>query len=158
MVKLTSTTMEGNCECKYFQFMGIPCGHILKVLIRHDVDEIPDHFILKRWMQRANTYRSVYDGGLVSGHENSEALRFAHSCKVATQLAYDASLFDETYTFVMEKFDELSVEISKRKEMLSQKATTSDTVSSKVGENDSPDYSQVPKYSSIFFFFVFFVL
>ncbi|XP_026450308.1 protein FAR1-RELATED SEQUENCE 5-like [Papaver somniferum] len=48
-VKIKPGTYEGYCECQYFEFKGLPCKHVLKVLTKLDVDTIPSHFILKRW-------------------------------------------------------------------------------------------------------------
>lgn len=48
VVKFNSRTLEGHCEYDYFEFIGILCKHILKVLCRFDVDEIPNNFILPR--------------------------------------------------------------------------------------------------------------
>jgi hypothetical protein len=109
-VKFNPATKEGNCECKLFEFLGIPCGHLVKVFQCRDL-EIPGHFILKRWMKGANKYRVEYDGGLVSGHESSELLRTIQLQMIANQLVYEAAETDETYQLMLKRLQELSLEL-----------------------------------------------
>ncbi|KAJ9565625.1 hypothetical protein OSB04_001591 [Centaurea solstitialis] len=42
------TTML-TCECNMFVWVGLPCRHILKVLMNDGVDKIPEGFISRRW-------------------------------------------------------------------------------------------------------------
>ncbi|OVA13699.1 FAR1 DNA binding domain [Macleaya cordata] len=44
-LKMKPGTYEGYCECKYFEFIGLPCKHVLRTLNKLVVDEIPPHFI-----------------------------------------------------------------------------------------------------------------
>ena len=37
------------CSCKYFEFVGILCCHILRVLVHKDCFEIPSMYWLSRW-------------------------------------------------------------------------------------------------------------
>ncbi|KAG5528292.1 hypothetical protein RHGRI_029085 [Rhododendron griersonianum] len=116
-VTLDSQTYEGKCECQQFEFVGILCPHILKVFVRLDIDEIPEHFILPRWRQKANKFRIIDSQGLVhdDGKEESEALRLSHMCQEATKLACLAAPSNEAYTIfikgmndVFEKIQEVS--------------------------------------------------
>ncbi|OMO86944.1 Zinc finger, PMZ-type [Corchorus olitorius] len=44
------TSMEVSCSCKNFEFQGILCNHILKILDLMNVkEEIPSRYIFKRW-------------------------------------------------------------------------------------------------------------
>ncbi|KAL5702176.1 hypothetical protein ACHQM5_027423 [Ranunculus cassubicifolius] len=36
-VEFNTKTLQGNCECKYFEFIGIPCGHLIKVFQSRDI-------------------------------------------------------------------------------------------------------------------------
>ena len=38
VVKLSLQNYKGRCKCQKFEFMGIPCMHILKVFVRLDID------------------------------------------------------------------------------------------------------------------------
>lgn len=110
VVKLNLKIFEGGCECKIFEFIGIPCRHILKVFVRLDIDTIPNHFILPRWRQEANKFRIMDFGGLLKddGIEQSEALRLSHMCHETSKLACYASSSLEAYTIYMEAIKELS--------------------------------------------------
>ncbi|XP_040364048.1 uncharacterized protein LOC121049848 [Rosa chinensis] len=85
----------------------------MKVFVRQDIDTIPSHFILPRWRQGANKFRVMDAEALVKndGKEQSEALRFSHMCRRATQLACYAAPSDEAYTMYMDGLDELSKKI-----------------------------------------------
>ncbi|XP_004297934.1 PREDICTED: protein FAR1-RELATED SEQUENCE 5-like [Fragaria vesca subsp. vesca] len=110
LVELNLQTHEGKCECQNFEFVGIICRHIMKVFVRQDIDAIPSHFILPRWRQGANKFRVTDSEALVhnDGKEQSEALRFSHMCRRATQLACYAAPSDEAYLIYMDGLDELS--------------------------------------------------
>ncbi|KAM0912809.1 hypothetical protein ACQ4PT_012551 [Festuca glaucescens] len=38
-----------SCVCKFFEHAGIPCRHVLKVLVHSNVVELPPALVLKRW-------------------------------------------------------------------------------------------------------------
>ncbi|KAM7489571.1 hypothetical protein LguiB_027055 [Lonicera macranthoides] len=41
------------CSCKYFEFWGILCWHILSVFLRKDCYKIPSHYLQSRWCHQA---------------------------------------------------------------------------------------------------------
>ncbi|XP_004289262.1 PREDICTED: uncharacterized protein LOC101308030 [Fragaria vesca subsp. vesca] len=86
----------------------------MKAFVRQDIDIIPSHFILPRWRQGANKFRVTDSEALVKNDdkEQSEALRFSHMCRRATQLACHAAPSDEAYKMYMDGLDELSNKIS----------------------------------------------
>ncbi|KAF8379960.1 hypothetical protein HHK36_027426 [Tetracentron sinense] len=112
-VKLKLDTYEGMCGCQHFEFIGKLCRHILKVFSCFDVDEIPTHFILKRWVKEANKARVVGTNGIVMHdiQSSSEAMRLSHICQFSTQLACVASKLERAYKIVMETIEELFVQI-----------------------------------------------
>ncbi|KAI8572784.1 hypothetical protein RHMOL_Rhmol01G0227500 [Rhododendron molle] len=114
-VTLDSQTYEGKCECQYFEFVGILCVHMLKVLFIKDIDQIPEHFILPRWRQKANKFRKIDSQGLVhdDGKDESEALRLSHMCQQGTKLACLAAPSNECYTIFMEGINALFEKIEK---------------------------------------------
>ncbi|KAL5719989.1 hypothetical protein ACHQM5_012705 [Ranunculus cassubicifolius] len=117
IVNFNVTIQEGNCECKYFEFMGLPCGHLLKVFLRHDIDLIPSHFILRRWSQGANTYRSLcnYDATRATGRDDFGALRAKNLSRVSAEFAAACSHPDD-YKYAMEMFKVMFLEVERRKE------------------------------------------
>ncbi|TVU20202.1 hypothetical protein EJB05_36401, partial [Eragrostis curvula] len=42
-----------HCECKMFEHVGMPCRHMLNVLVHNGVKEIPKGLVLKRWTREA---------------------------------------------------------------------------------------------------------
>lgn len=59
IVKMDFNTKEGTCECKLFEFEGIPCKHLLRVLDKFYLNEIPSAYIMKRWTKDANRLEIV---------------------------------------------------------------------------------------------------
>ena len=39
------------CTCKIFEFKGILCCHALKTLNQEKIQEIPESYIMRRWMK-----------------------------------------------------------------------------------------------------------
>ncbi|KAM2196912.1 hypothetical protein PS2_000446 [Malus domestica] len=109
LVKFNLQTYEGTCECQNFEFVGILCRHIIKVLVRLDINVIPSHFIMERWKQGANKFRVMDSEELVrnDSQEQAKALRLSHMCRRATKLACCATSSNEVYTIYMEVLDEL---------------------------------------------------
>ena len=53
-MKMKLENKEARCSCQYFEFMGIPCEHILAIFLVENVEQIPEHMILKRWRKEGN--------------------------------------------------------------------------------------------------------
>ncbi|XP_043719780.1 protein FAR1-RELATED SEQUENCE 5-like isoform X2 [Telopea speciosissima] len=53
MVEYNSLEEEVHCSCHMFEFMGLVCKHMLKVLQMIDRDNIPSKYILFRWTNEA---------------------------------------------------------------------------------------------------------
>jgi zinc finger SWIM domain-containing protein 3 len=49
VVQYDSSTDHINCSCKSFEFIGIQCCHVLKVLDTINAKELPEKYYLKRW-------------------------------------------------------------------------------------------------------------
>ncbi|KAL6545306.1 hypothetical protein OROGR_009180 [Orobanche gracilis] len=58
IVQYDDVKCDVKCSCRYFEFKGILCRHIAKILIEKDVKEIPSCYILNRW--RKNIRHSHY--------------------------------------------------------------------------------------------------
>ncbi|OAY72277.1 Protein FAR1-RELATED SEQUENCE 5 [Ananas comosus] len=53
IVSVNRLTEKVSCNCKMFEFTGLLCSHILKVLHYIGIYSIPSHYILKRWTKNA---------------------------------------------------------------------------------------------------------
>lgn len=58
-VTYNASNKMAKCSCKYFEFSGILCRHILGVFIIADPHLLPPDYFLKRWTRKAR------DGGLL---------------------------------------------------------------------------------------------
>jgi hypothetical protein len=52
-VTYNASNKMANCSCKYFEFSGILCRHILGVYIIVDPRTLPSDYFLKRWTRKA---------------------------------------------------------------------------------------------------------
>ncbi|XP_062202061.1 protein FAR1-RELATED SEQUENCE 5-like [Phragmites australis] len=59
-VNLALTTMRAHCSCMLFQRLGYPCRHIIYVLRGAKLNELPSHYVLKRWTKNCKR-EIVYD-------------------------------------------------------------------------------------------------
>ncbi|XP_061340632.1 protein FAR1-RELATED SEQUENCE 5-like [Gastrolobium bilobum] len=59
IVEMKLESIEARCSCHYFEFMGILCRHILATFLIENVEQIPEHFILRRWSKEGNVIQST---------------------------------------------------------------------------------------------------
>ncbi|KAJ4783065.1 Protein FAR1-RELATED SEQUENCE 5 [Rhynchospora pubera] len=55
-VRFNSSDMSVACSCKKFEFMGVQCCHVLKVLDFRNIKELPKRYYLKRWRKDVKSY------------------------------------------------------------------------------------------------------
>ncbi|KAH7683678.1 zinc finger SWIM domain-containing protein 3 [Dioscorea alata] len=63
-VSFDSSDCSVICTCKKFEFMGIQCCHVLKVLDFRNIKELPLRYFLKRWCKDAKTGPEKEDKGM----------------------------------------------------------------------------------------------
>ncbi|RWW55932.1 hypothetical protein BHE74_00037415 [Ensete ventricosum] len=79
-VRLDSTDCSVACSCKKFEFVGVHCGHVLKVLDVRNVKELPERYFLKRWRRDAKTDTESDPGGVtVDGDPKSPVTTLMHA-------------------------------------------------------------------------------
>ncbi|KAL6576731.1 hypothetical protein OROMI_011007 [Orobanche minor] len=110
-VKLNASTLVGECECHYFEFVGLPCAHLMKVFSRLDLDQIPEYFIYKRWLKKANMFR-IDDKARKNSENRTTTMRFSHLCREATQWACVAYQTEEGYKLFLDGIRDLGQKIS----------------------------------------------
>ncbi|KAJ4746446.1 Protein FAR1-RELATED SEQUENCE 5 [Rhynchospora pubera] len=54
-VRVDSSDWSAVCTCRKFEFVGIQCGHVLKVLDVCNIKEVPERYFLKRWRRDAKS-------------------------------------------------------------------------------------------------------
>ncbi|KAF9598880.1 hypothetical protein IFM89_032734 [Coptis chinensis] len=102
---------EGVCECHLYEFAGIPCAHILKVVSKLDVYEIPKCFINERWLKRANRFRRVDKEGSLC-QEQVDAMNLSYLCQEATKWVCVASQTLVSYKVSLDGLRELGTKVS----------------------------------------------
>ncbi|XP_061367192.1 protein FAR1-RELATED SEQUENCE 9-like [Gastrolobium bilobum] len=111
-VKMKLENKEARCSCQYFEFMGIPCEHIISIFLVENVEQIPEHMILRRWSKEGNDIISTnkyicnFDGeGLLRGFEIrsrvSKLIELADRSNEATRFACNGL---DSLTESLEKF------------------------------------------------------
>ncbi|XP_057247160.1 protein FAR1-RELATED SEQUENCE 5-like [Beta vulgaris subsp. vulgaris] len=63
LVRYDQENMTIDCTCKYFTEMGLLCSHSLRIFHIHDVEKIPQRYILGRWAKHAMCTRVDDDAG-----------------------------------------------------------------------------------------------
>ncbi|KAF9603141.1 hypothetical protein IFM89_033977 [Coptis chinensis] len=111
IVKWNPQTCGGVCECYRYEFVGIPCAHLLKVLSKLDVYEIPKCFIKERWLKGANRFRRDDKGGSQC-QEQIDAMNLSYLCQEATKWACIASRTPASYKIFLDGLRELGKKIS----------------------------------------------
>ncbi|XP_057248352.1 protein FAR1-RELATED SEQUENCE 5-like [Beta vulgaris subsp. vulgaris] len=63
LVRYDQENMTIDCTCKYFTEMGLLCSHSLRIFHIHNVEKIPQRYILGRWAKHAMCTRVDDDVG-----------------------------------------------------------------------------------------------
>ncbi|XP_026459701.1 protein FAR1-RELATED SEQUENCE 5-like [Papaver somniferum] len=114
---------------------GLSCKHVLKVLMKLEVDEIPPHFILKRWLKGVNSFRIMDETLLSDNYENSKTLRLSHLCRRSTQLSCFASKSDTLYKMAIEGIEKIFAQIRDEHNKTVEADRTTLVSSSKIQED-----------------------
>uniref|UniRef100_A0A2N9GWH9 SWIM-type domain-containing protein n=1 Tax=Fagus sylvatica TaxID=28930 RepID=A0A2N9GWH9_FAGSY len=80
LVKYEASTVNVQCNCMKFSFVGILCVHALKVLEKKNVKRLPSHYLLKRWTQDAKVGSIKDHRGIDIGGDAQELMgkRYSH--------------------------------------------------------------------------------
>ncbi|KAH7668898.1 FHY3/FAR1 family protein [Dioscorea alata] len=94
------------CSCRLFEFKGIICRHICKVLLEKNVKDVPSRYILPRWrkdIKRMHTYvLNCYD----DPQNTEEKLRYNKLCSHFSKAAELGAESNDKYVFLMKYVDE----------------------------------------------------
>nr|TKW35320.1 hypothetical protein SEVIR_2G364300v2 [Setaria viridis]TKW35321.1 hypothetical protein SEVIR_2G364300v2 [Setaria viridis]TKW35324.1 hypothetical protein SEVIR_2G364300v2 [Setaria viridis] len=99
-VKFDSHNSMMNCTCKTFEFIGIPCRHMLKVLDTRNIKDLPVQYIVKRWTKDAKSGSS--NGGCAFSFEpeSAQTKRYNLLCRIFSIAAARAATSAESFTFM----------------------------------------------------------
>jgi len=105
-VYMNEEEFDIKCSCRLFEFKGIICRHICKVLVERNVKDIPCWYILPRWrkdIKRMHTYVvNCYDDRQTS----EEKQRYNKLCSHFSKAAELGAESNDRYMFLMTYVDE----------------------------------------------------
>ncbi|KAG0483046.1 hypothetical protein HPP92_011130 [Vanilla planifolia] len=103
------------CSCRKFEFMGIQCRHVLKVLDIINIKELPPQYILKRWTKDAKSKNLREMHEMEGDIENKSVLgrRFSRLSYLCNRVAIRAAESEESYAFIETLSNELMDQVCK---------------------------------------------
>ncbi|KAL4288661.1 hypothetical protein AHAS_Ahas19G0308500 [Arachis hypogaea] len=109
------------CECCHWDHEGYPCSHMLCVLRREDIDELPKSLILKRWTRDAKKYTNDQIVESTANDAKKSFLMRYGAMSVATMwmsflAAQEVSLFGDTMNEVTRWTKDLEKKCSIKKQ------------------------------------------
>ncbi|XP_068655138.1 protein FAR1-RELATED SEQUENCE 5-like [Aristolochia californica] len=99
IVRYNETDCSFWCSCYMFEFTGVQCSHVLKILNVLNIDFLPPQYILKRWTMDAkkgdikDNSRSVIDVDA----QAAIGRRYADLCHTMVKIAAKAAETEESY-------------------------------------------------------------
>ncbi|XP_066326936.1 protein FAR1-RELATED SEQUENCE 4-like isoform X2 [Miscanthus floridulus] len=108
-VRFDSTECMVVCSCKKFEFMGLLCCHVLKILDLRNIKELPPHYILKRWRKDAQSESPENYGfaAIDEGPKFSLSKRYNTLYRNLYKIAAKASESVEAYAFLESQYEQL---------------------------------------------------
>uniref|UniRef100_J3LTC4 SWIM-type domain-containing protein n=2 Tax=Oryza brachyantha TaxID=4533 RepID=J3LTC4_ORYBR len=108
-VRFDSSECMVACSCKKFEFTGIPCCHVLKVLEVRNIKELPPHYILKRWRKDAQSESPKENYGFEAADGDpkfSLSKRYNMLYRMLCKIAAKAAENIEAYTYMESQYDQ----------------------------------------------------
>lgn len=108
-VKFDSLDSMSRCSCKGFEFVGIPCRHMLKVLDTRNIKNLPPQYVLKRWRKDAKSgssnggYEYPFDGDPQLAQTKSHNLL----CRIFSIAAARAATSVESFAYMENQLNTL---------------------------------------------------
>ncbi|WOL14290.1 protein FAR1-RELATED SEQUENCE 9-like isoform X2 [Canna indica] len=93
MVSYNASNKSINCSCSMFEFSGILCRHVFRVLMMTSVFMLPEGYILKRWTKNAKSNGLTSEGHNVflSNSRKSLTWRCNDLCRDAIKFAEEGA-------------------------------------------------------------------
>lgn len=100
-----------HCSCSRFQFRGILCRHAITIMIRNDMEVLPEKFILRRW--RKDVWRC--HSRVKTSHElhscTDEQKRYEKMCVSFAEVANVAAKDVESYNLVLNWIEKVRIDL-----------------------------------------------
>ncbi|KAF7113111.1 hypothetical protein RHSIM_Rhsim02G0233700 [Rhododendron simsii] len=98
-----------HCNCKTFEFVGILCGHVIKVPDDLRIKmTIPEHFILKRWIKqaRAGCAMDVNEREIIENSKLEMSMSYNLLCSAHVKLVGKAVVCEEAWDLLARNYAE----------------------------------------------------
>lgn len=101
-VKFNTLDLTATCTCKMFEFVGIQCHHVLKVLDSRNLKDLPAEYILRRWRKdaRGGFLNANWTASIWGDSQSSMAKRYSYLCGIFSVAAARAAKTKDSYTFI----------------------------------------------------------
>ncbi|XP_044985079.1 protein FAR1-RELATED SEQUENCE 12-like isoform X2 [Hordeum vulgare subsp. vulgare] len=109
-VRFDSSEYMVVCSCKKFEFVGLPCCHVLKVLEIKNIKELPPRYILKRWRKDAQSESTKENFGFAAVDEDPKFMvskRHNSLYRTLYKVAAKAAENIEGQRFMESQYDQL---------------------------------------------------
>nr|XP_010923743.1 protein FAR1-RELATED SEQUENCE 5 isoform X1 [Elaeis guineensis] len=108
-VRFDSADGSAMCSCKKFDFDGVQCCHVLKILDLRNIKELPLQYVLKRWRKDAKVGSASenYNCALDGDSQSSLPKRYSSLCRILYKIAARAAENAEAYSFMESQSDQL---------------------------------------------------
>lgn len=115
LVRFDSSDSTIFCSCKKFEFTGIQCRHVLKVLDIINIKVLPPQYILRRWTKDAKsvTVGSIPELAVDGDCRSSLAKRYGSLCSLLDKIAVKAAETMESHMFIENISDQLMDQVCK---------------------------------------------
>ncbi|XP_038970414.1 protein FAR1-RELATED SEQUENCE 4-like isoform X1 [Phoenix dactylifera] len=108
-VRFDSADGTALCSCKKFEFSGVQCCHVLKILDLRNIKELPLQYVLKRWRKDAKvgSIRENHRFALDGDPKSSIPKRYSSLCQILYKIAAMAAENAEAYSCMESQSDQL---------------------------------------------------
>lgn len=98
-----------SCSCKKYEFVGVLCSHVLKVLDYKNTKEIPEKYVLRRWRKDAKSGVNMEPYDDFDEIDPTVAIenRYLSLGRVYEQVMARGSACQEAYTLAMEEANKI---------------------------------------------------
>ncbi|XP_042396303.1 protein FAR1-RELATED SEQUENCE 5-like isoform X1 [Zingiber officinale] len=144
LVKFDSVDGSATCSCKKFEFLGIQCCHVLKVLDTRNIKEIPSQYILKRWRKDAKNSELSQNLALSFGDPQSSVTNRCNIlCRIFGLAAAHAAKSLDSYAFLEGQAELLNNQIEQF--LQTRSVETTSVISAPSDRLQNPVESGVPE-------------
>ncbi|XP_074346426.1 protein FAR1-RELATED SEQUENCE 5-like [Apium graveolens] len=105
LVTFNKLSFRGSCICKMFEHSGMPCRHIIAVLTKRCVAELPKYFMKRRWTRDANRVDGVLPYHMpeddASSHDLTPTERFNYMILLTMGFSHSCMASKERYEYAV---------------------------------------------------------